>query len=205
MGKLICVAALLALVSLGPPLGVQQNPQVLIQTDLGDIKAEIFESRAPVTASNFLRYVDENRYLGATFYRILKPDNQPETAFKVELIEGGLRLDNRAKRLPPVAHEPTSRTGVLHLDGTLSLARSGLGSAASEFFICINDQAELDFGGRRNPDGQGYAAFGRVSEGMQIVRRIQQMPADGQVLIQKVRIRNIIRIPPPAKNPAERG
>ncbi len=197
MRRPIRFAGMLALASFCGPLCSGQNPQVLIQTDLGNIKAEIFESRAPITASNFLRYVDENRYLGSTFYRVLKPDNQPETAFKLELVEGGLRLDDRAKRLPPIAHEPTNRTGVVHKDGALSLARGKPGSADSEFFLCIGDQAELDFGGRKNPDGQGYAAFGRVIEGMDILRRIQQLPADGQILIQKVRIKNIVRIPPP--------
>jgi len=180
--------------------GARQNPLVLIQTELGDIKAEIFESKAPVTASNFLRYVDENRYEGATFYRVFKPDNQPDTLIKVELVEAGLRLDVRTKRLPPIPHETTAMTGILHKDGALSLARGKPGTAGSEFFICINDQPEMDFGGRRNPDGKGYAAFGRVIEGMAVVRRIQQMPADGQVLIQKVRIKNIIRVSLPIKN-----
>ena len=195
IGRVIFIAGFKVLAALCLTIAAQQNPQVLIRTELGDIRAGIFESTAPVTASNFLRYVDENRYEGATFYRVLRLDNQPETPFKVELIEGGLRLDARSKRFSPIPHETTARTRVLHKDGTLSLARSGLGSAGSEFFICINDQPEMDFGGRRNPDGQGYAAFGRVIEGMNIVRRIQQMPTDGQVLIQKVRIKNIVRIP----------
>ncbi len=96
--------------------------------------------------------------------------------------------------MPPIEHETTQKTGVLHLVGTLSMARSEPGSAASEFFICIGEQPELDFGGRRNPDGQGFAAFGKVVAGMDVVKKIHQLPADGQMLISRVEIHNIDRL-----------
>lgn len=185
-------AALWFLASFAP--GVEQNPLVLIKTEIGDIKAEIYSAKAPATAANFLQYVDENRYEGACFYRVLRPDNQPNNAVKVEVIQGGLQMDERTKRLPPIPHETTEKTGVRHKAGTVSMARGNPGSAGSEFFICLNDQPELDFGGKRNPDGQGFAAFGKIVEGLDIVRKIQQMPADGQYLLRKIMIHNIFRV-----------
>ena len=96
---------------------------------------------------------------------------------------------------PALPLERTRDTGLRHLDGTLSMARAGPDTATSDFFICIGDQPELDFGGKRNPDGQGFAAFGRVTKGMDVVRRIQQAPAEGQTLTPPVSILNIERLP----------
>jgi len=160
----------------------QGNPRVVFQTGLGDITMEVYKKQAPVTAANFLRYVDKHRFKGASFYRTVRPDNQPNNAIKIEVIQGGLKDDEGHRGLPPIEHETTARTGVLHRDGTVSMARAEPGTASSEFFICIGDQPELDFGGKRNPDGQGFAAFGRVISGMEVVRRIQAQPADGQWL-----------------------
>jgi len=171
-----------------------RNPQVLIKTELGDITVEIFEKKVSVTASNFLKYVDEGRFKGACFYRIVRMDNQPSNKIKIEVIQGGLRFTHREKILPPIEHETTQKTSILHLDGTISMARSKPGSAASEFFICIGDQPELDFGGKRNPDGQGFAAFGKVVAGMDVVKKIHQLPADGQMLISRVAIHDIARL-----------
>ena len=167
------------------------NPRVLIETELGDIQVEVYEEAAPVTASNFLRYVDEGRFAGAHFYRVVTMANQPDDSIKIEVIQGGLGFEESESRLPPIPHETTTVTGVLHTDGTLSMARNAPGTAASEFFICIGDQPALDFGGRRNPDGQGFAAFGRVVEGMDVVRAIQSRPADGQMLLEVVPTRNV--------------
>jgi peptidyl-prolyl cis-trans isomerase A (cyclophilin A) len=171
-----------------------QNPHVLLKTDLGDITLEIYLDRAPITAGNFLRYVDEKRYEGATFYRVVRMDNQPDNPVKIEVIQGGLEFSPNPNTLPPIEHETTVRTGILHKDGVLSMARLKPGSADSEFFICIGDQPELDFGGKRNPDGQGFAAFGKVVNGMDVVRKIQHQPADGQMLVNKLRINSIKRI-----------
>jgi peptidyl-prolyl cis-trans isomerase A (cyclophilin A) len=163
-------------------------------TEAGDLVIELYPESAPVTATNFLRYVDENRFIGATFYRVVRMDNQPKNNVKIEVIQGGLKDDSHPQSLPPIEHETTEQTGLLHLDGTISMARNQPGSASSEFFICINDQPELDFRGKRNPDGVGFAAFGKVLEGMDVARRIQSMPDEEQMLINEVRILEVKRI-----------
>jgi peptidyl-prolyl cis-trans isomerase A (cyclophilin A) len=170
------------------------NPRVVIRTDLGDIKVEIYERQAPVTAANFLRYVDAGLFKGASFYRVVKLENQPNNEVKIEVIQGGLGFSDEERPFPPIEHETTDKTGVLHKDGVIAMARSAPGSATSEFFICIGDQPELDFGGKRNPDGQGFAAFGRVIEGLDVVRKIQQQPDDQQMLKQTVGIIDIERV-----------
>lgn len=169
------------------------NPRVLIVTELGDIVVEVYLDRVPVTAANFLRYADEGRFRGATFYRTVTMDNQPDNDIKIEVIQGGLGEDLEGLALPPIEHETTDKTGVLHRDGTVSMARSTPGTAGSEIFICIGDQPELDYGGRRNPDGQGFAAFGQVVEGMDVVRKIQAEPAEGQLLNPQVKITEVKR------------
>ena len=164
------------------------NPHVLLQTDLGKIILELYPHQAPATVANFLRYVDENRFTKACFYRVVTMNNQPNDKIKIEVIQGGLKDDDHQLSLPPIIHETTSQTGILHKDSIISMARNEPGTASSEFFICINDQPELDFGGRRNSDGQGFAAFGSVSEGMDIVRRIQSQLASGQYLVRDLRV-----------------
>jgi peptidyl-prolyl cis-trans isomerase A (cyclophilin A) len=172
--------------------------RVRIETEAGSIVVALRPDRAPITVANFLRYVDAHRYDGALFYRAVTTANQPldARASRVEVIQGGL-ADDAAKRLPPIAHEPTRRTGLRHVDGTISMARLAPGTASSEFFIVINDQPALDFAGGRNPDGQGFAAFGRVVDGMDVVRRIQRMPGDSvspQSLATPVRITRVVRV-----------
>jgi peptidyl-prolyl cis-trans isomerase A (cyclophilin A) len=174
--------------------GETDNPVVLIKTELGDITVEIFEKSAPVTASNFLRYVDDGRFKESCFYRVVRMDNQPKTKIKIEVIQGGLRFTHRENILPSIEHETTQETGIIHLDGMLSMARGKPGTAASEFFICVGDQPELDFGGKRNPDGQGFAAFGKVVKGMDVVTKIHVLPTDGQMLISRVAIHDIVRL-----------
>jgi len=172
-----------------------KNPHVLIKTELGDIDVEIYDKQVPITASNFLRYVDDGLYQGGTFYRTVTMDNQPDDSVKIEVIQGGMRLGRADERpaFPPIEHETTDKTGVLHEDGVISMARSKPGSATSEIFICIGDQPELDFGGKRNPDGQGFAAFGRIVEGMDVVRNIQSQPSEGQRLTPPIQIINTVR------------
>ena len=147
--------------------------QIRVDTESGPIVLELYADKAPATVANFLRYIDAKRYDNTTFYRVVRLDNQANNPVKIEVIQGGLGTDS-TRMFPPIAQETTQKTGLKHLDGTLSLARGAPGSGASEFFICINAQPELDFGGKRNPDGQGFAAFGRVVQGMDVVRRIQQ-------------------------------
>ena len=165
--KLVLLNVLLVLFS------VANAQQIRIDTEVGSITLELYPDKAPGTVANFLRYVDDKRYDGTTFYRVVRLDNQANNPVKIEVIQGGLRADS-LRMFPPIAQETTQKTGLKHLDGTLSLARGTPASGASEFFICINPQPELDFGGKRNPDGQGFAAFGRVRKGMDVVRRIQQ-------------------------------
>jgi peptidyl-prolyl cis-trans isomerase A (cyclophilin A) len=167
------------------------NPHVLMITEAGDIEIEIFIDKAPVTAGNFLEYVKQNLFRNAFFYRVVTTDNQPDKKIKIEVIQGGLGFEDSLPRLGPIEHETTLQTGIKHLDGTISMARDQPGSASSEFFICINDQPELDFGGKRNPDGQGFAAFGKVTRGMDVVRKIQLQPNSGQMLDKVVKIMEI--------------
>jgi peptidyl-prolyl cis-trans isomerase A (cyclophilin A) len=173
------------------------DPRVVMETELGTITLEIYLEAAPITAANFLRYVDESRFEGASFYRVVRPDNQPNDEITIEVIQGGPRGRNREDRLPPIEHETTEATGIRHLDGVISMARNRPGSASSEFFICVGDQPALDFGGMRNPDGQGFAAFGRVVSGMEVVRKIQQLePGEGQYLENPMAITRIARVRP---------
>lgn len=171
-----------------------ENPHVLIKTELGDITIEIFEKEAPVTAANFLKYVDESLFKETTFYRIVTMENQPNNDIKIEVIQGGLGFTEGRKTFPPIEHETTDKTGIRHRDGVISMARLQPGTASSEFFICIGDQPELDFGGRRNPDGQGFAAFGKVVKGMEVAKKIHRQPADGQMLNPQIKILDIVRI-----------
>jgi len=148
--------------------------------------------RAPTTSRNFLRYVDQGSYRGGRFHRTVRSDNQPENRVRIAVIQGG--LDSlRAKDFPPIRLERTTETGLSHRDGTISMARDGPDTATSDFFICIGDQPELDFGGKRNPDGQGFAAFGKVVRGMDVVRQIQTARAQGQRLTPPIEIVDITR------------
>jgi peptidyl-prolyl cis-trans isomerase A (cyclophilin A) len=174
------------------PVAAQAYPRVVIRTEVGPIEVEIDSIHAPVTAANFLRYVDLGFYRFAQFHRSVRADNQPDSKVKIAVIQGGLD-STRVKDFPPIPLERTSKTHLRHRDGTISMARDGPDTATSDFCICIGDQPELDYGGRRNPDGQGFAAFGRVMLGMDIVRKIQAAPAKGQTLTPPVRILAIER------------
>ena len=171
--------------------GLSQNINIEIKTELGNIIAELYPDKAPVTCDNFVKYIKNDQFKGANFYRVVRLNNQPNNDIKIEVIQGGLGFDVGESPYPPIRHETTKETGVLHQDGTLSMARAKTGTASSEFFICIGDQPDLDFGGKRNPDGQGFAAFGKIIEGMDVVKKIQNMPDNGQMLIEKVKIISI--------------
>jgi peptidyl-prolyl cis-trans isomerase A (cyclophilin A) len=169
-----------------------QNPKVLMKTELGDITVEVFADKAPITAANFLRYVDSKLYDGSVFVRTVTMDNQSKEEIKIEVIQGGQLADN--KEFPAIPLERTSVTGVKHTDGAISMARGGPDSATSSFFICVGDQPELDFGGRRNKDGQGFAAFGKVAAGMDVVKKIHQLPKESQNLTPPIKIISITRV-----------
>lgn len=166
-------------------------PEVVIETDRGSIRVRLDPAHAPHTVANFLRYVDEHVFDDTSFYRTVRADNQPTSPVKIAVIQGG--PDEKKPEHEPIALERTSVTGLRHLDGTLSMARDGPDTATSEFFICVGDQPALDFGGHRNTDGQGFAAFGQVVEGMDVVRRINQAPVNGQRLAPPVVIKRIVR------------
>jgi peptidyl-prolyl cis-trans isomerase A (cyclophilin A) len=166
---------------------------VVIETELGNIEARISTAQAPVTAANFLRYVDAGLYNGGRFHRTVKPGNQPNNDVKIEVAQAGRAPGTSG--FPPIPLERTSVTGLSHKDGTLSMARNGPDTADSDFSICIGDQPSLDFGGKRNPDGQGFAAFGEVVNGMDVVRKIQGAPAAGQRLTPAIQILKITRKP----------
>lgn len=166
----------------------QATVRVRVQTELGDIVLELDPKRAPGTTANFLRYLDAGHYDGGTFHRTVKMDNQPESPVKIEVIQAGVNADRTKDGFPAIPLERTSVSGLAHKDGAVSMARGAPDSATSGWFICINDQPSLDFGGQRNPDGQGFAAFGKVIRGMDVVRKINQSAADGQKLTPPVRI-----------------
>lgn len=179
------------------------NTEVILETSAGSIVIELYAKAAPKTVDNFLLYVDAKRYDGAAFYRTVRDDNQAQNSVLIDVIQGGLGFDNLAAGLPPIAHEPTAKTNVKHVDGTISLARAEPGTGSSEFFICLGAQPSLDFGGMRNPDGQGFAAFGRVVQGMEVVRQIHTAETakamgeleytSGQILSEPVVIKTIRR------------
>ncbi len=150
--------------------------QVALTTSLGQITLTLDTRRAPLSSGAFLAAVDQGIYTNGTFTRVVRPDNDHGSP-PIAVVQGGARTEAGLK---PIAHESTRQTGLRHLNGTLSLPRDGVGTATGgEFFICIGDQPGLDFGGARNHDGQGFAAFGRVTAGMEIVRRIWTMDASG--------------------------
>lgn len=172
------------------------HPHVLIQTEAGDIEAELYTDKAPKTAGTFLKNAEEGLYKGSSFYRILNNVNQPSDAPKSELIQGGIWKSDykKASSLPGTPHESTKQTGILHKDGVLSMARMEPGTASSEFFICIGDQPGFNFGGDNNPDGQGYAAFGKVVKGMDIVNRIYNRSENNQAFTPPVAVWNIKKL-----------
>jgi peptidyl-prolyl cis-trans isomerase A (cyclophilin A) len=154
--------------------------RVVLETAKGVIEIDVDVARAPVSATNFLRYVDAGLYDGGVFHRTVRPDTQLRDDVPIQVIQGRMRRGpgrgEGPRAFEPIPLERTSVTGLAHRDGTVSMARSAPDSATHEFFVCIGDQPELDFAGRRSADGQGFAAFGRVVSGMDVVRAIQGAP-----------------------------
>lgn len=167
-----------------------------VDTALGAFVIAVDPARAPITVANYLAYVDQHWLDGGSVYRIVTPANQPsDTKHKIAVVQWGMDLpDDKAPPLPPIEHETTQQSGLLHRNGTVSMARSALGTAAGEYFICIGDQPELDFGGRRNPDGQGFAAFGQVLEGMVVVQAIYRKAQAEQYLKPPIAVRSVKRV-----------
>jgi peptidyl-prolyl cis-trans isomerase A (cyclophilin A) len=185
-----------------PGTGKAAPVRVRVQTELGVILIEIDPARAPITSANFLKYVDAGHYDGGVWHRTVKMDNQPESPIKIEVIQAGVNPERAKEGFPAITLERTNTTGILHKDGVVSMARGAPDSATSGWFICINDQPSLDFGGKRNPDGQGFAAFGHVVSGMDVVRKIQMAPSssdrttntEAQRLTPPIKILKVARI-----------
>ena len=162
-----------------------------IVTTEGIILVELYPDKAPITVANFLRYVDADLYSNGSFFRVTTPENEATRDVKIEVIQGG---KSEGKDFDSIEIETTEKTGILHENGTLSMARSEPNTATNSFFICINAQPALDFGGKRNPDGYGFAAFGKVIKGMDIVKKIQAGENKNQSLLQPIIIKSIKQI-----------
>lgn len=172
------------------------TPHIRIETEKGDIELELYPLKAPKTVAAFLSYIDSGYYNNSNFYRVLNDENQPSNAPKTELIQGGIwKSKNKiAASLPGIPHETTKQTGILHTDGVISLARLAPGTAGAEFFICIGKQPGLDYGGENIEDKQGYATFGIVVKGMDVVRKIYRQSENDQYFDPPVAIYNIIKL-----------
>lgn len=192
--RMLAVVFLLILSCCSSP--ENKNPHIEIRTRLGIIEVELFPAQAPQTVKAILSYIDSELYRDASFYRVLNMANQPSDALKAELIQGGLwnKKGTRRDEMAGIPHENTRQSGILHTNGVISLARQEPGTANTEFFICVGDQPGFDYGGENNPDGQGYAAFGKVIKGMDIVQRIYDMPEEDQYFNPPIPIFNIVRL-----------
>lgn len=190
---LLCLAAIPVAAQTPPP--AQAAPQyalakVSLQTSAGTIVLALEKERAPVTTANFLRYVDQKKLDGVTFYRTVKVT--PTIGF----IQGGTRNDPK-RTLPPIKHEPSSATGVHALDGTIAMARNAPGTAAGDFFILVGDEPTMDADPKAPGDNQGFASFGHVVEGMDVVRQIMDAatsPTEGAGVMKGSMIAAPIRI-----------
>jgi peptidyl-prolyl cis-trans isomerase A (cyclophilin A) len=193
---LLCLATpLLSQAPAASPAPAPATVRVLLHTSAGDIVVALETQRAPITAGNFLHYVDTHRLDGSEFYRAM------HTAPDSGLIQGGVRNGNLL--FPPIAHEPTSQTGLSHDDGALSVPRLAVGTARADFTIMVGAQHYLDAGPGSAGDGLGYAVFGHVVEGMDVVRHILVAPTSptegegvmrGQMLDPRVRILTARRV-----------
>ena len=165
-------------------------PHIVIQTNYGDVEAELYPAKAPKTVAAFLSYIDKDFYKNTTFYRVLKDEEMP-TDNNSGLIQGGVWPN--LKPVAGIEHESTNQTALSHTDGTISMARTAAGTATTEFFICIGDQTSLDAGRGGTKDSLGFAAFGKVIHGMSIVRKIQATKSNGDQFSEKIKIINIKR------------
>lgn len=190
---------LAVLLAFGVAQADEGTVRVTMSTSEGDIDIDLYLDKAPITAGNFLKLVDNGDMDGGSFYRVVTYENDNGSP-KIEVIQGGLGAASEG--FDTIDHESTEQTGILHTDGVISMARGAVGTASTEFFICIGDQPGLDHGQPRNADNQGFAAFGKVVSGMDVVRRINAMSADaasdseytkGQILAEPVAIERVAR------------
>ncbi|HEX3367067.1 peptidylprolyl isomerase [Phenylobacterium sp.] len=196
---LLALAAAASLAATSAHAQSPTNPRVVITTTEGVITVELYPDKAPITVANFLKYVDRKLYDGATFYRASKPPGQAANDYGA--IQGGLR-DDVKKKLPPIAHESTLKTGIKHTDGAISMGRYAPGTAQADWVICIGDMTYLD----ATATDPGFAAFGRMTDGKPVAEAILGKPTDpnagvgamkGEILVHPVKIISIRRAPPP--------
>lgn len=182
------VAAAIGLSACATATRAQDTPRVVIETDAGRMVVELNLARAPLSTCNFLGYVHDGDYDGGGFFRtvVAATNDNPNP---IDVIQAATPRGDDDDSRPPVTLERTRDTGLSHIAGTISMARDGPDTATSSFFIVTRDTPSLDFGGGRNPDGQGFAAFGRLVEGLDVARRIQMSPADGERLTPPIAIR----------------
>jgi len=187
MNKLFLVVGLFFLVSCNS----NKNPRIQINTNFGNIEAELYPDKTPVTVAAFLSYIDSGFYTNSSFYRVVFEESMSSNN-NTGLIQGGIWQSNnkKAAALPGIVHESPKQTGLSHTSGMLSLARSAPGTANTEFFICIGDQRGYDTG----DDGLGFAAFGKVTSGMEVVRKIQEQSFTGQSFNTPIIIKSIERL-----------
>ena len=171
----LALAAALAGPALAQTTAAPANPKVRLHTKEGDVVVELYPDKAPITVKNFLHYVDTKHLDGASFYRASVPKGS--TGFDYGILEGGLQ-GNPKKTFAPIAHESTIKTGLSHTDGTISMARLAPGTARMDFSICVGDQTYLDADPKDPVANPGYAAFGKVVEGMDVVKKMLAMPTD---------------------------
>ncbi|MEP7111432.1 MAG: peptidylprolyl isomerase [Ferruginibacter sp.] len=172
-----------------------KNPHIVVFTGFGDIEVELFPEKAPVSVAAFLSYIDSGYYTNSSFYRVVMLEGLSSEA-NTGLIQGGIwqTNDKQHPSLPGIVHETTRQTGLSHSNGTISLARTTPGSASTEFFICIGDQTQFDYGNRSAGDSLGFAAFGSVFKGMAVVRKIQAQRKHDQHFDEKIVINKIERL-----------
>lgn len=173
------------------------EPTVDIETYYGDIILELYPEKAPKTVAAFLSYVDSGYYKNTSFYRVLKKDDQAMNVAKTQLIQGGLWHTNfkLQQTVPGIPLETTKQTCILHQYGVISLARNeDPNSGNTEFFICLDDEPDYDYGGEASPDKKGYVTFGKVIEGMQYVREIHSQPDTNTAFVNPIKILNIKRL-----------
>lgn len=180
------------------PIPVPATVKVRMQTTLGPILLLVEKERAPITAANFLRYVDQKRLDGITFYRAVKIGDTGEYGFA----QAGVKSDPK-RLLKPIAHEPTTVTGLSHVNGAISMARLAPGTATAEFFMVLGDLKAMDANPQASGDNLGYAVFGRIIEGMEVLRTIIDQPRSqtagvgvmkGQMLEKEIKILTVRRV-----------
>jgi len=192
--KNLCIA-LCSILFLSCNQPASKNPHVLLVTAFGDIEMELFPDKAPKTVAAFLSYIDSGFYKNSSFYRVVMLEGFSSDG-NVGLIQGGIwqTNDQQQPAIPGIEHESTKQTGLSHTSGTVSLARTTPGTASTEFFICIGDQSQFDYGNNNQGDTLGFAAFGSVFKGMTVVRKIQQERRTDQSFDKKIVINEIKRL-----------